>query len=63
MLYADFERILKPVDERYRDKMNTMKAGRKGKVSYTEKINTNVPSGWFVHSTFSYGDVPNPISR
>ena len=38
MLYADFESILKPVDERYRDKMNTMKAGRKGKAPYTEKI-------------------------
>ena len=61
MLYADFESILKPVDERYRDKMNTMKAGRKGKASYTEKINTHVPSGWCVHSTFAYGDVPNPL--
>ena len=36
MLYADFESILKPVDERYRDKMNTMKAERKTKVPYTE---------------------------
>ena len=25
MLYADFESILKPVDERYMDRMNTMK--------------------------------------
>ena len=40
MLYADFESILKPVDERYRDKMNTMKVGRKGK----EKIHgKNIP--------------------
>ena len=46
MLYADFESILKPVDEWYRDKMNRMKAGRKGKFSYTEKINRHVPSGW-----------------
>ena len=61
MLYADFEIILKPIDERYRDKMNRMKAGRKGKTSYTEKINTHVPSGWCVHSTFAYGDVPNPL--
>ena len=37
MLYADFESILKPVDGRYRDKMNRMKAGRKGKASYTER--------------------------
>ena len=30
--------------------MNTMKAERKGKASYTEKINTYIPSGWCVHS-------------
>ena len=46
MLYADFESIIKLVDERYRDKMNTMKTDRKGKASYTEKINKHVPSGW-----------------
>ena len=26
-----------------------------------EKINTHVPSGWCVHSTFDYGDVPDPL--
>ena len=57
ILYADFESILKPVDERYRDSLNTMKTEKKGKASYTEKININVPSGWCVHSTFAYGDV------
>ena len=57
MLYADFESILKPVDERYRNKMNTMKTEKKGKASFTEKINTHVPSGWCVHSTFAHGDV------
>ena len=31
MLYADLESILKSADERYRNKMNRMKAGRKGK--------------------------------
>ena len=41
--------------------MNTMKARRKGKATYTEKINTHVPSGWCVYSTFAYGDVPNPL--
>ena len=61
MLYADFESILKPVDERYRDKMNKRKAERKGKAPYTEKINTHVPSGWCVHSTFAYGDVPDSL--
>ena len=61
MLYTDFESILKLVDERCRDKMNRMKTERKGKAPYTEKINTHVPSGWCVHSTFAYGDVSNPL--
>ena len=61
MLYADFESILKPVDDRYKDKMNAMKAERKGKASYTEKLSKHVPSGWCVHSTFSNGDVPDPL--
>ena len=61
MLYADFESILKPVDERCKEKMHTMKTERKGKASYTEKINTHVPPGWCVHSTFEYGDVSNPL--
>ena len=45
MLYTDFESILKPVDDWYRDRMNTMKTEKKGKTPYTEKINTHVPSG------------------
>ena len=45
ILYADFESILKPVNEQYRNRMNTMKTEKKGKASYTEKINTHVPSG------------------
>ena len=63
MIYADFESILKLVDEWYRDKMNTVKAWRKGKAPYpyTVKINTHVPSRWCVHSTFAYGDVRNPL--
>ena len=61
MLYADFESILKSVDERYRNKMNRMKAGRKGKTSITEKISSHVPSGWCVHSTFAYGDVSDSL--
>ena len=61
ILYADFEGIFKPVDEPYRDKMNTMKTERKVKASYTEKTNTHVPSGWCVHSTFACGDVLDPL--
>ena len=61
MLYVDFESILKPVDERYRGEMNTTKADRKGGELYTEKMSKHVPSGWCVHSTFAYGDVPDPL--
>ena len=61
MLYTGSESILKPVDERYKDKMNTMKAERKGKTPYTEKINTHIQPGWCVHNTFAYGDVPDPL--
>ena len=61
MMYAHFESILKPVNERYKEMMNTMKTERKGKAPYTEKINTHVPSGWYVHSTFAYRDVPDPL--
>ena len=48
MLHADFESVLKLVDELYKDKMNVIKAEKKGKTSYAEKINTHVPSGWSV---------------
>ena len=48
MLYADFQSILKPVDEVYKDKMNIMKAEKKGKAPCTEKINADVPSRWCV---------------
>ena len=61
MLHADFESVLKLVDELYKDKMNVIKAEKKGKTSYAEKINTHVPSGWCVHSTFAYGYVHHPL--
>ena len=60
-MYADFQSILKPVDERYKEKMNRMKAMTKGKAPYTEKINRHVPSGWCIHNTFAYGDAPDPL--
>ena len=53
--------ILKPLDERYREQMNTMKAERKGKTPYAEKLITHVPSGWCVHSTFAYENVLDPL--
>ena len=49
MLYADFESILKPVDD-------------KRKASQTEKVNVHIPSGWCVLSKFAYGDVPDPMT-
>ena len=61
MQYADFKSILKPVGERYRDKMHTMKTEGKGKAPYTKKITIHVPSGWCVHSTFAHGYVPDPL--
>ena len=47
--------------KRYRDRMKTMNTERKGKASYTENINTHVPSGWCVNSTFAYGDASDPL--
>ena len=60
IMYADFESILKPMEERYKDKMNQLKSRRQGE-SYTERINQHVPSGWCVYSKFAYGDVPDPL--
>ena len=57
MMYADFQSILKPVDEHYEGKINTVKAERKGKAAYTAKINTHVQSRWCVHRTFAYRDI------
>ena len=37
--------------------MTQMKKEQKGKTPYTKKINTHVPSGWCLHTTFSYGEV------
>ena len=61
ILYSDFESIAKPVDTSYREKMNRMKAERKAKAPYTEKISKHVPPGWCVNNTFAYGDVPDPL--
>lgn len=42
MLGANFENILNPVDEQYREKMSKMKTDRVDETSYTEKIKTDV---------------------
>ena len=61
MLDADFESILKPVDELYREKMNEMTTERKDNPLYTEKINTNVPTGWCIRNKVAYEDAPDPL--
>ena len=50
MLYADLESMLKPMDERCKAKMSLMRADRKGKTSFTDKVNSHIPSGWCVYS-------------
>ena len=59
-MYANFENILKPMDERYKDRMNQLKAKRTGG-SYTECINGHTPSGWCVYSKFAYGEIQDPL--
>ena len=54
-------RIFNPFEQQYIEKSNRMKAEHKGKTPYVEKVNTYVPSGWCVYSTFTYGDVFDPL--
>lgn len=42
MLGANFENILNPVNQQYREKMSKMKTDRVDETSYTEKIKTDV---------------------
>lgn len=46
-IYADFESILIPVEDRRESK--------------TRKINKHVASGWCTYSKFAYGNLPNPL--
>ena len=43
--------------------MNKMKTEKKGKILYTEKINTHVLSGWCVHSTFVYEEISDLLKK
>ena len=61
MLNADFKRFLKLVNGPYKEKINQMKTGRNGKAPYPEKINKHLLSGWCIQSTFSYGDILDPL--
>ena len=53
MLYADFESILKPLDDQCRWNMNQLNTERKCKTPYREKFSTHIPSGWSLHGTFA----------
>ena len=53
MMYADFESILEPIQG----------VSNNPNVSSTRGVNIHMPSGWCVYSTFSYGDVTNPLAE
>ena len=51
-MYADFESILEP--------MGPVKPGSPSQ-PYTNEVNQQMLSGWYVYSKFAYGDVDNPL--
>ena len=52
MMYADFEAILEPIQERVPGDPNE---------PYTSKVSQHIPSSWCVYSKFAYGDVDDPL--
>ena len=52
MMYADFEAILQPIQERVPGDPNEL---------YTSEVSWHIPSGWCVYSKFAYGEVENPL--
>ena len=44
MLYADFESSLKPVNDKFEEKMKQIKAEKKGEAPHAEEINMHVSS-------------------
>lgn len=65
MLYADFESTVKPNEDkgardlaRYKDKMKQLEQ-KEEEESFTEKINTHIPSGFCSYTKFAYGKVEN----
>ena len=51
IMYADFESILKPIEE----------PGNDPQSSSTRRINMHTPSGWYIRSEFAYGNISNPL--
>ena len=52
IMYADSQSILEPISG----------AGNDLRISTTRGINVHVPSGWCIHSEFSYGEVKDPLA-
>ena len=52
VMYTDFEAILEPIQERVPGDPNE---------PYITKVNQHIPSGWCVYSSFTYGEVENPL--
>ena len=53
MMCTDFESILEPIQG----------ASNDPNISSTRGVNIHMPSGWCVHSKFSYGDVTNLLAQ
>ena len=51
MIYADFEVILKPIQDLSPDPSKP----------YTKEVNQHIPSGYCIYSKFAYGKVENPL--
>ena len=54
IMYADFESILQPMGPQGSGSPNPNQP-------YTNEVNQHTPSGWYVYSKFTYGDVDNPL--
>ena len=52
IMYADFEALLEPIQERVPGDPNE---------PYTSEVSQHIPSGWCVYSKFAYGDVDDPL--
>ena len=70
MMYADFEAILEPIQERVPGACTPPSGGdpsepymkRGPSRPYTSEVSRHIPSGWCVYSKFAYGDVKDPLT-
>ena len=52
MMYADFEALLEPIQERVPGDLNE---------PYTSDVSGHIPSGWCIYSKFAYGNVDDSL--